>query len=58
MIINFCKCCEKGEIEWLDYYCQKCWEAECCRAWWEMISSIEDWEVEFILTDSSSEEID
>jgi hypothetical protein len=58
MIINPCESCGEQEIEWADMYCQKCWEAECCRAWWEMVSSIKDWQVEMSSSACLPEEID
>jgi hypothetical protein len=36
------KQCECGEpSEWIDEYCQMCWEKACSESWWEMIRRLE-----------------
>lgn len=40
-----CKECGCGRIEWMDRYCQACWEALCSREWWLMIAQLEAEEV-------------
>jgi hypothetical protein len=37
MIVNSCKCCGQNEIEWLDIFCQICWEADCDRRLYELM---------------------
>jgi hypothetical protein len=34
--ISTCVCCDLP-AEWVDKWCQECWEAECDRTWWEMV---------------------
>lgn len=35
-----CKCGKPAE--WLDQYCQTCWEGLCADSWWTMIAAIEN----------------
>lgn len=38
---NLPKCHYCNEpAEWVDEYCQECWEAECSRTWWEMVMTL------------------
>lgn len=41
MLNEPCKECNTGHIEWVDLYCQACWEALCSREWWLMIEAID-----------------
>jgi hypothetical protein len=34
-----CICCTES-AEWAEKWCQEHWEAECGRAWWEMIDRL------------------
>ncbi len=38
MINTFCACGEP--TEWIDTYCQECWEKSCSDSWWEMLNSL------------------
>lgn len=40
-MLDPCKACGYGPIEWVDLYCQQCWEALCSREWWQMIAALE-----------------
>ncbi|MBD1876231.1 hypothetical protein H6F75_22350 [Nodosilinea sp. FACHB-131] len=44
-ILDPCKECGCGRIEWMDRYCQECWEALCAREWWLMIEQLDETEV-------------
>jgi hypothetical protein len=35
-----CKCGKPAE--WLDEYCQMCWEDYCSETWWQMMVRLED----------------
>ena len=36
------KCVEcNNKAEWLDKYCQECWEGYCSSEWWQKIKQIE-----------------
>jgi hypothetical protein len=38
MTNTFCACGEP--TEWIDIYCQECWEQTCSDSWWEMLNSL------------------
>lgn len=40
-ILDPCKECGCGQIEWADRYCQDCWETLCSREWWLMIERLD-----------------
>jgi hypothetical protein len=35
-----CKNCN-NHAEWLDQYCQMCWEEYCSEQWWSVMSNLE-----------------
>lgn len=39
-MLDPCKECGYGQIEWVDIYCQACWEDLCAREWWQMVEAI------------------
>lgn len=33
--------CQCGELaEWLDIYCQDCWERYCSEEWWKLVNNL------------------
>lgn len=35
--LPICEGCGSEPAEWLDEYCQDCWECECSRGWWALV---------------------
>lgn len=43
---RLCEQCGENEKEWLEYYCQICWEGYCAGSWWEILSRIDNENIE------------
>ena len=37
-----CEKCNKLPIEWVDTFCQDCWESHCASEWWKLVPRLQD----------------